>query len=246
VISDSPQRILLVEDDERLAALVCEFLQGNGYEVGIEGRGDRAVERILAEQPDLVILDLMLPGKDGLEICREVRDRYPGVILMLTARGEDIDEIVGLEIGADDYIAKPAKPRVLLAHIKSQLRRHERLADGDAVVRGEAGQRRVIGQLVIDAGARTVHLAEQPISLTTAEFDLLWFLAERAGEVVSRETIYSELRGIEYDGLDRSIDLRVARLRKKLGDDAKQPRLIKSVRGAGYLMATPSLEARAP
>lgn len=246
-MGDSAQRILLVEDDERLAALVCEFLQSNGYEVSIEGRGDRAAARILDEQPDLVILDLMLPGKDGLEVCREVRDRYSGVILMLTARGEDVDEIVGLEIGADDYIAKPAKPRVLLAHIKSQLRRADRLVDDEAVVRGDAAQRLVIGELVIDAGARTVHLGDRAITLTTAEFDLLWFLAERAGEVVSRETIYSELRGIEYDGLDRSIDLRVARLRKKLGDDAKHPKLIKSVRGAGYLMATPAAsEARAP
>ncbi|PIE19796.1 MAG: DNA-binding response regulator [Proteobacteria bacterium] len=245
-MGDSAQRILLVEDDERLASLVCEFLQSNGYVVSIEGRGDRAVGRILDELPNLVILDLMLPGRDGLEVCREVRDHYPGVILMLTARGEDVDEIVGLEIGADDYIAKPVKPRVLLAHIKSQLRRAERLVDEDGQGRGDGAQRQVIGELVIDAGARTVQLGEQPIALTTAEFDLLWFLAKRAGEVVSRETIYSELRGIEYDGLDRSIDLRVARLRKKLGDDAKQPRLIKSVRGAGYLVATPSREMRAP
>lgn len=235
----SPARILIVEDDEKLAQLVREFLESNGYEVLLEGRGDRAVSRILGDHPDLVLLDLMLPGKDGLSICREVRERYDGVILMLTARGDEVDEVVGLELGADDYVAKPVRPRVLLARIKSLLRRSERSHGATPEDSGEsdAAQRLSVGALQIDARTRSASLEGRALQLTTAEFDLLWFLTERAGEVVSREAIYVELRGIEYDGLDRSIDLRVARLRRKLGDDAKQPQLIKSVRGAGYLLA---------
>ena len=237
----SPARILIVEDDEKLAQLVREFLESNGYDVLLEVRGDRAVGRILGERPDLVLLDLMLPGKDGLTICREIRERYDGVILMLTARGDEVDEVIGLELGADDYVAKPVRPRVLLARIKSLLRRSERSQssqeepnEGD---KGGDAQRLEVGGLQIDARTRNASLGGRTLQLTTAEFDLLFFLAERAGEVVSREAIYVELRGIEYDGLDRSIDLRVARLRRKLGDDAKQPQLIKSVRGAGYLLA---------
>ncbi|MCK5800110.1 MAG: response regulator [Deltaproteobacteria bacterium] len=237
-----PPTILIVEDDTKLAALVDEFLTRNGYDVSTEGRGDRAVARIIDEVPDLVILDLMLPGKDGLTICRETRDLYPGVILMLTARDDEVDEILGLELGADDYVTKPVRPRVLLARIKSLLRRSAR-TDAAANSVDHAGDtddeppRRVIGDLVVDAAARTVHLSDIPIALTTAEFDLLWFLACHAGEIVTRDAAYLELRGIEYDGLDRSIDLRVARLRKKLRDDAKTPQIIKSIRGEGYLLA---------
>ncbi|MCB9524775.1 MAG: response regulator [Myxococcales bacterium] len=228
--ADRP-RLLLVEDDPRLAELVREYLTQQGFAVAHEARGDRAVERILAEPPDLVILDLMLPGLDGLSVCRQIRPRYTGGVLMLTARGDEVDEVVGLEVGADDYLAKPVRPRLLLAHVNALLRRVS--APPDPAV----DQRLGVGDLVIDAGARSVTVAGAPVSLTTAEFDLLWFLAERAGEVVAREVIYPALRGIEYDGLDRSMDLRVARLRRKLGDDAQDPRRLKSVRGVGYLLA---------
>jgi two-component system response regulator RstA len=229
-------RVLLVEDDAKLAALVQEFLEASGYDVGVEPRGDRAPARILAERPDLVILDLMLPGLDGLAICREVRPRFDGAILMLTARGEETDEIVGLELGADDYLAKPVRPRRLLARVNTLLRRVDRTSattTGD----GESHARRLtVGRLVVDAGNRQATMDGEVVSLTTAEFDLLWLLASHAGEVLSRDHIYRSLRGMEYDGLDRSMDLRVARLRRKLGDDGKQPSLIKSVRGAGYLL----------
>jgi two-component system response regulator RstA len=229
-------RILLVEDDAKLAALVREFLEASGFEVGVEPRGDRAPARILDEQPDLVILDLMLPGLDGLAICRQVRPCFDGAILMLTARGEETDEIVGLELGADDYLAKPVRPRRLLARVNTLLRRVDRTAAPGSAEGDSAGRRLTVGRLVVDAGNRQATMDGELVALTTAEFDLLWLLASHAGEVLSRDHIYRELRGMEYDGLDRSMDLRVARLRKKLGDDGKRPRLIKSVRGAGYLL----------
>lgn len=229
-------RVLVVEDDAKLAALVREFLEANGFDVDVEPRGDRAPARILDEQPDLVILDLMLPGLDGLAICRHVRPRFDGAILMLTARGEETDEIVGLELGADDYLAKPVRPRRLLARVNTLLRRVDRTAASISGEGDSATRSLTVGRLVVDAGNRQATMDGEVVALTTAEFDLLWLLASHSGEVLSRDHIYRELRGMEYDGLDRSMDLRVARLRKKLGDDGKQPRLIKSVRGAGYLL----------
>ncbi len=232
-------RILLVEDDDKLSALIRDFLQTTGeFEVSIEPRGDRAPARILGEQPDLVILDIMLPGLDGLGVCKQVRDGYPGPILMLTALGDEVDEIVGLEVGADDYVAKPASPRKLLARVRTLLRRAPPGTEPPAAAGTPRDERRLeLGDLVVDATSRAVALGGTPVELTTAEFDLLWLLACHAGETLARDRIYEELRGIEWDGLDRSIDLRVARLRRKLGDDAQHPRRIKSVRGVGYLLA---------
>ncbi len=226
-------RILLVEDDLRLGALVSEFLVSKGFLVDIEVRGDLAPDRIIDENPDLVILDLMLPGLDGLSICRKVRPVYPGPIMMLTALSDEVDEVVGLEVGADDYLAKPVRPRLLLARIHNLLRRmnvdgEDKTITGDRVI--------TIDDLVIDPGSRSVRLGSREIDLTTAEFDLLYYLAERVGQVIDRNDIYRDLRGMEWDGLDRSIDLRVARLRRKIGDDARHPRRIKSVRGSGYLL----------
>lgn len=225
--------ILLVEDDERLAELTAEYLRKNGFEVGIESHGDRAEARILGDKPDLVMLDVMLPGKDGFEICRAVRNAYRGVILMLTARDEDLDQILGLELGADDYIAKPVQPRVLLARVKALLRR---LPAGNGQS-SEASDQLVFGQFHISQTTRTAALADQTIDLTTAEFDLLWLLAQHAGSVLSRDDLLQELRGIGFDGLDRSIDARISRLRKKLGDDPENPTRIKTVRGKGYLFS---------
>ena len=222
-------RVLLIEDDEKLAALVARYLTDQGFAVGVEHRGDAAVARILAEQPDVVVLDLMLPGRDGLTVCREVRPAYTGGILVLTARGDDVDEVVGLELGADDYVTKPVRPRVLLARIRTLLRRTK----GDA----SPGRRRIVlGRLALDSANREVTLDGEAVDLTTAEFDLLWYLASRAGEVVDRDRLYTDVRGIAWDGVDRSIDLRISRLRRKLGDEAG--RIVKSVRGTGYLMAT--------
>jgi len=234
---DESWHILIVEDDERLAGLTKEYLESNGLEVSVEGDGAVAVDRIKTEKPDLVILDLMLPGEDGLSICRLVRPYYAGPIIMLTARDDDLDQVLGLEMGADDYLAKPVRPRVLLARIRALLRR---VKDGGAAEGVESqdasGQDRVsFANLTVDNGMREAWLDEEPIDLTSAEFDLLWLLTSNAGRVLSREEIFTALRGIEYDGQDRSIDVRISRIRPKIGDDPLQPKRIKTVRSKGYL-----------
>jgi DNA-binding response OmpR family regulator len=220
-------RILLVEDDVKLSRLIKEFLERHDFNIDVEVRGDRAVDRITKEIPDLIILDIMLPGMDGFEVCKKVRSAYKNPILMLTARGEEADELVGLESGADDYMAKPVKPQLLLARIKMLLRRSQRY-DGTS-------RRLTIGSMVIDSTRRSVLIDGQPMDLSTTEFDLLWFLITHAGEVVTRDQISHGLHGHEWDGLGRSIDLGISRLRRKLGDDGKKPEKIRSVRGTGYM-----------
>ena len=231
-------QILIVEDDQRLAQLTREYLEGNGLRVAIEADGARAAARILAEQPHLVILDLMLPGEDGLSICRKVRSGYKGPILMLTARTDDMDQVLGLEMGADDYVCKPVRPRVLLARIRALLRRSE---GGEAPVENQ--RRLEFGPLVIDSAMREAWLRGASVELTSAEFDLLWLLAANAGRILSREEIFNSLRGIEYDGQDRSIDVRISRIRPKIGDDPEHPRLIKTVRSKGYLFVREAAQA---
>ncbi len=226
-----PYRILLVEDDAPLASMVADFLTSNGFEVAIEGRGDTSVNRIVEENPDIVILDVNLPGLDGLTVCREVRPKYAGAIIMLTARGEEVDEVLGLEVGADDYMAKPVRPRALLARLRTHLRR----VTPDPA--DEPSQPIQVGSLVVDASRRSVELDGVELDLTTAEFELLHFLAENAGRALSRNDIYQHIHGMKFDGLDRSIDLRISRLRKKVGDDPAKPKRIKSVRGVGYILA---------
>ncbi|MGJ7456700.1 winged helix-turn-helix domain-containing protein [Halomonas sp. MA07-2] len=228
--------VLIIEDDERLADLTRDYLQANGFRVTLEADGARGVERILALQPDLVILDLMLPGEDGLSICRRARGDYPGPILMLTARTDDMDQVLGLEMGADDYVPKPVQPRVLLARMRALLRRAE---SAEAAATTEE-PRLTFGNLEIDSATREAWLDGERIDLTSAEFDLLWLLASNAGRVLTREEIFSQLRGIKYDGQDRSIDVRVSRIRPKVGDDPNQPHRIKTVRSKGYLFVKES------
>lgn len=223
-------RILIVEDDQRLAELTQDYLESNGLQVGVESDGGNAVARVLAERPDLVVLDLMLPGEDGLSICKRLRPDYDGPILMLTARTDDMDQVQGLEMGADDYVCKPVRPRLLLARIRALLRRSE-----GPEAAPPAGKRLTFGKLVIDNAMREAWLDGATIELTSAEFDLLWLLAANAGRILSREEIFNSLRGIEYDGQDRSIDVRISRIRPKIGDDPMHPRLIKTVRSKGYL-----------
>ncbi|MDI5935465.1 winged helix-turn-helix domain-containing protein [Halomonas sp. M4R5S39] len=225
--------VLIIEDDERLAGLTRDYLEANGFQVTLEADGARGVEQILTLQPDLVILDLMLPGEDGLSICRRVRADYPGPILMLTARTDDMDQVLGLEMGADDYVPKPVQPRVLLARMRALLRRTDPSEPG-----GET--RLAFGNLEIDSATREAWLEGERIDLTSAEFDLLWLLASNAGRVLTREEIFSQLRGIKYDGQDRSIDVRVSRIRPKIGDDPNQPHRIKTVRSKGYLFVRDS------
>lgn len=232
--ANEPQSILIVEDDERLATLTQEYLQKNGFNVDVEPDGRNAIARIVDEQPSLVILDLMLPGADGFTVCRSVRNEYHGPILMLTARSDDVDQILGLEIGADDYVSKPAKPRVLLARVQSLLRRSTQDIDLSAGS-SDVEQTLEFGRLVIDNSRREAWREGEEIELTSAEFDLLWLLASNSGRILSREEIFSELRGIEYDGQDRSVDVRISRIRSKIGDDPIHPRRIKTIRSKGYL-----------
>lgn len=230
--------ILIVEDDERLASLTKEYMEGNGLNVSIEMDGARAVERIIHDQPDLVVLDVMLPSKDGMTVCKEVRSHYTNPILMLTARTDDVDHVLGLEMGADDYLSKPVRPRILLARIKALLRRsHAHLNEGDDNQDHglNKGARLEFADLVIDHASRDVWLRGETVDLTSAEFDLLWLLSSNAGRILSREEIFEVLRGIEYDGQDRSIDVRVSRIRPKIGDDPVNPKRIKTVRSKGYL-----------
>lgn len=227
---DRKPTVLLVEDDARLAQLVQEYLASQGFHVDIEGRGDTAAERIRRQSPDLVILDLMLPGRDGLDVCRDVRADYGGPILILTAREDDMDQVAGLEIGADDYVKKPVEPRVLLARVRALLRRT------GARAKVEATELR-FGSLHVDPRSRRVHLDDEELDLTTTEYDLLHLLATHAGTILSRDDLFRRLRGIEYDGIDRSIDIAISRLRRKLEDDPSDPQRIRTVWRRGYLFA---------
>ena len=226
-------RVLIVEDDVDLARLTAEYLQKHGLIVAVEHSGDRALARIETEKPQLIVLDVMLPGMDGFQICRALRSAGADVpIIMLTARDEDFDQVLGLEMGADDYLSKPVQPRVLLAHIKAILRRSatQEKAETDS-------PSLQFGKLSISKISRDVKIGADGVDLTTAEFDLLWLLATNAGRVLPRNEILKALRGLDYDGVDRSIDSRISRLRRKLGDDAIAAAHIKTVRPHGYLFS---------
>ncbi len=225
----SVKKILLVEDDRQLSNLVTDFLSAEGFHVKQEFRGDTVAKRVDSFVPDLIILDVMLPGKDGFAVCRDVRPSFTGPILMLTAKSTDFDQVLGLEIGADDYVIKPVEPRVLLARINALLRRGE--------LPKEKSEKAEIncGELYISRGSRQVTLHNENIELTSQEFDLLWLLASKPGEVQNRDYIYKAVVGREYDGLDRSVDVRISRLRKKLHDSNETPFRIKTIWGQGYL-----------
>ena len=228
------QHLLMIEDDARLAGMVVEYLSQNGFAVSHEGDGQRGLAALQATPVDLVILDLMLPDMDGLEVCRRIRT-LPGSlaqvpVLMLTAKGDAMDRIIGLEIGADDYLPKPFEPRELLARIRAVLRRR---VDGTAA----ASQTLRFGTLEIDRDARTVSVGSQLCDLTSYQFDLLVALAERAGRVLSRDQIMEAVRGRELDAFDRSIDVHMGRIRAAIEQDAKNPKRILTVRGVGYVFA---------
>ena len=224
-------RIVVVDDDARIRDLLRRYLTQEGFEV-LLAEDAKALNRILTRETiDLIVLDLMLPGEDGLSICRGVRAASDVPILMVTARVEEIDRLLGLDLGADDYVCKPVRPRLLLARIQALLRRSE-ATEPTAV---ENQRRLQFGPLVVDNALREAWLHEGEIELTSAEFDLLWLLVANAGRILSREEIFIALRGIGYDGQDRSIDVRISRIRPKIGDDPIHPRLIKTIRSKGYL-----------
>ncbi|HYG69041.1 MAG TPA: response regulator transcription factor [Anaeromyxobacteraceae bacterium] len=229
-MTDIPLLVLLVEDDRRLAALTREYLESHGVSVTVVEDGRRGLDEALRGRWDAVLLDLMLPGMDGLEVCRELRARSDVPVIVLTARGEEADRVMGLELGADDYVAKPFSPRELLARIRAVVRR----------AKGRAGPARGlvrVGGLVVDPGARRVTLDGRDVALTGYEFALLEALARHAGRVLSRERLMELAKGSAEESFDRSVDVHVSRVRQKLGDDPKRPRLIKTVRGSGYVLA---------
>lgn len=218
--------ILLVEDNNKLAKLLASRLNAAGYSVRIEHRGDNAVYRILHEQPDLLILDIMLPGLDGKQICQTVRNEYKGKILMLTALDDEHSEVASLDNGADDYLTKPVKENILKAHIAALLRRPS-LIEPVSLLQ--------FGRLIINLSRKHAKLDDNAIALSPSEFDLLALLASNHDTTLSRDTITRSLHGREYDGIDRSIDVRIANLRKLLHDTNGKHKRIKTVHGKGYL-----------
>ncbi|GAB2726321.1 MULTISPECIES: response regulator transcription factor [Comamonas] len=234
-------QLLMIEDDERLANMVSEYLAQSGLQVSHMADGASGLaalqEPASGQSPDLVILDLMLPDLDGLEVCRRIRTlNGPAAqvpILMLTAKGDPMDRVIGLEVGADDYLPKPFEPRELLARIRAILRR--RVDGGSAAA--PASQVLRFGSLEIDRDARSVTISGKPADLTSYQFDLLVTLAERAGRVLSRDQIMEAVRGRELEAFDRSIDVHMGRIRAAIEADAKNPRRILTVRGVGYVFA---------
>jgi two-component system, OmpR family, phosphate regulon response regulator OmpR len=222
-----PQRILLIEDDARLAAMVAEYLGGAGYRVEVAATGQAGLERLGREAFDAAVLDLMLPDMDGLDVCRRLRSGSPLPVLMLTARGDAADRIVGLEMGADDYLPKPFEPRELLARLRAILRRN--VSRNPSMLR--------FGRLEIDRDARVVRIDGAERSLTAYQFDLLAALAENAGRVLSREALMDLVKGEPLEAYDRSIDVQMSRIRQAIEDDPKKPRRVVTVRGAGYVFA---------
>jgi two-component system phosphate regulon response regulator OmpR len=230
------ERVLLIEDDSRLAGMVGEYLGKAGFHVIHAENGTRGLALHTREPVDVIILDLMLPDTDGLEICRMIRTQSNTPILMLTARGDPMDRVVGLEMGADDYLPKPFEPRELLARLRAILRRSR--ADASSAA-GTASNREVLryGRLEIDRGAREVRLDGAPRPLTGYQFALLLTLAEHAGRVMSRDALMDAVKGVTSEAFDRSIDVHVSRIRAAIEDDAKKPRRVITVRGTGYVFA---------
>jgi two-component system, OmpR family, response regulator len=229
-MTEAEIQVVYVEDDERLARLTTQYLNSHGIVVSHVARGDLAVAEALRLRPDVVLLDLMLPGIDGLEVCRRLRARCDVSIIMLTSRTEEADRVIGLEGGADDYISKPFQSRELLARIRSQVRRR----------RGHAGpntERVEVGGIVIDPSRMQVTVQGKTIELTTNEFHVLQAFAQSAGRVIGREQLLQIVHGTDSDAFDRSIDVVVSRLRQKIETDPRNPQLIKTVRGAGYILA---------
>jgi len=230
---------LIIEDDVRLCGLVKEYL-GMGYEVSMAHTGNAGLELALKEPFSAVILDVMLPGLDGFEVLRRLRIHSQVPVLMLTGRGEEADRIVGLEMGADDYLPKTFSTRELLARLRAVLRRSVVAAQAPALGRQDLPV--TVGSLYIDPGPHTARLNNQPLLLTRQEFDLLLALARAAGRVKTREQLLLDVAERDFEAFDRSIDVHISSLRRKLGDDAKSPTWIETVRGVGYLMRKPEAE----
>lgn len=234
-----PVHVMIVDDDAVNGQRLGDYFVRQDYRVSLEGNGKTALQRIADEQPDAVVANVDLPGDNGLTLCKLSRQNFAGPFVLMSERAEELDQVLGLDMGADDYVLKDISPRLLCARLSAVFRRmsmtqlprhchHERLDFGD---------------LVIDNTMREAWLHDEPIELTSAEFDLLWLLCSHAGRILTREEIFTSLRGIEYDGQDRSVDVRVSRIRPKVGDDPDHPRRIKTVRSKGYLFVEDVLDA---
>ena len=228
-IDPVPDRVLLIEDDERLSAMLSEYLATMGFEARAAPDAASGLESLARGSFDAVVLDVMLPDRDGFEVCREVRGRSDVPILMLTARGDETDRIVGLELGADDYLPKPFNPRELVARLRAILRRRRPAAAPPARLR--------IGDLELDRDTRSVTVAGLGCAITGNQFDILWALARNAGRVMSRDALMDAVRGESLEAFDRSIDVHVSRIRAAIEDTPRKPRRIITVRGAGYMLA---------
>ncbi len=222
--------LVIVEDDDELADLTKEFFEQFEFICTVESNGKDAIDQILRQQPDVVLLDLMLPDMDGMQVFQQIKGQYQGKVAMLTARGDTIDQVLGLEVGADDYISKPVEPRLLLAKIRALLRREDNVQTTP-----ETSSNIIKGEISIDTHKREVSHKQQAIELSTFEYELLLLLVENSGQVVTRDTIYEALWGHEYDGQNRQVDIYISSLRGKLEVDSSQPTLIKTVRSKGYI-----------
>lgn len=222
--------VVYIEDDQRIARLMTKYLESHGVTVTVASDGPEGIAAVRREKPSVVLLDLMLPGIDGIEVCRLIRSHVATPIIMVTARGEEADRVMGLEGGADDYVVKPYSSREILARIRAQYRR----AMGRV---GPPLPQISVGGLHIDTASMTATFAGKTLVLTTYEFLLLRALAERAGRVLSREQLVDLVRGSADEAFERSVDVHISHLRQKLGDDPRNPRLLKTVRGVGYVLA---------
>ena len=231
--------LVFVEDDAEVGSLIAAYLAKHDLNVIVEPRGDKAEEVIASIQPNLVLLDIMLPGKDGMSICRDLRGKYAGPIVLLTSLDSDMNHILALELGACDYILKTTPPAVLLARLRLHLRQNELMQQSKGIQDTALKMHSTLcfGSLSIDPINRSVLLAGEEIVLSTADYELLWELATHAGQIMDRDALLMNLRGVSYDGLDRSVDVAVSRLRKKLLDNAAEPYRIKTIRNKGYLFA---------
>jgi DNA-binding response OmpR family regulator len=229
-------KVLVVDDEEKIAKLVGGYLEASGYEVALAGDGEEALSRFATEAPDCVILDVNMPGKDGLEVAREIRKASCAPIIFLSARAEEIDKVLGLELGGDDYVAKPFSPRELASRVKAVLRR---ASGAEERASGGEGMTMIVGDIEVDAARRAVRRRGKIVELTTAQFDILAFLMRRPGRVYSRMEILEGAVGIEYEGYERTLDVHIKNIRKALGDDGATPRYIGTVRGVGYKAIEP-------
>lgn len=239
VASEQKPRLLVIDDDRKLCRLIAEYLRPLGYDVAMVHTGPAGVERAAAESWQAVILDVMLPGLDGFEVLKQIRKTSDVPVLMLTARGDEADRIVGLEIGADDYLPKTFSTRELLARLRAVTRR---TSTRESSAKSASETDIVVGKLRVRSDSRVAVLDDQRLDLTPVEFDLLLSLARARGRVKSRDALLEEIREREYEVFDRSIDVHISSLRKKLGDDPKSPRFIRTLRSAGYLLIDPATE----